>query len=73
MISKSAAEVFAVLWSYRTELWLEGIGRELATAHTIEEALRITIEDDSKSSQVGDESSFSITEVKNDRNTHVEY
>ena len=37
---------------------------KLVTAHTIEEALRITIEDDSKPSQVGDESSFPITEVK---------
>ena len=33
---------------------------KLVTAHTIEEALRIT-EDDSKPSQVGDESSFAIT------------
>ena len=32
---------------------------KLVTAHTIEEALRIT-EDDSKPSQVGDESSFAI-------------
>ena len=38
------------------------------TAHTIEEALRIT-EDDSKPSQVGDESSFAIiAEVSNEGN-----
>ena len=36
---------------------------KLVTAHTIEEALRITTEDDSKPSQVGDESSFASTEV----------
>ena len=35
---------------------------KLVTAHTIEEALRIDKEDDSKPSQVGDESSFTITE-----------
>ena len=35
---------------------------KLVTAHIIEEALRIT-EDDSKPCQVGDESSFAITEV----------
>ena len=39
----------------------------LVTAHTIEEALRIT-EDDSKPSQVGDESSFAITGVGDERN-----
>ena len=50
------------------------IGREMSTleladwigklvmAHTIEEALRIDEKDDSKPSQVGDESSFAITE-----------
>ena len=43
-----------------TEKLADWIGK-LVTAHTIEEALRIT-EDDSKSSQVGDESSFAITE-----------
>ena len=37
----------------------------LVTAHTIEEALRIDKEDDSKPSQVGDESSFAIAEVEN--------
>ena len=41
--------------------------RKLVTAHTIEEALRIT-EDDSKPSQVGDESSFAITEVGDEGN-----
>ena len=43
-----------------TEELADWIGK-LVTAHTIEEALRIT-EDDSKPSQVGDESSFAITE-----------
>ena len=55
------------------------IGREMSTveladwidklviAHTIEEALRIT-EDDSKPSQVGDESSFAITEGSDEGN-----
>ena len=33
---------------------------KLVTAHTIEEALRIEKEDDSKPSQVGDESSFLV-------------
>ena len=41
---------------------------KLVTAHTIEEALRITTEDDSKPSQVGDESSFVITEVGDEGN-----
>ena len=41
---------------------------KLVTAHTIEEALRITTEDDSKPSQVGDESSFAITEVSDEGN-----
>ena len=41
---------------------------KLVTAHTIEEALRITIEDDSKPSQFGDESSFAITEVSDEGN-----
>ena len=44
-----------------TEDLADWIGK-LVTAHIIEEALRIT-EDDSKPSQVGDESSFAITEV----------
>ena len=44
----------------------EWIGK-LVTAHAIEEALRIT-EDDSKPSQVGDESSFSIMEVGDENN-----
>ena len=44
----------------------EWIGK-LVAAHTIEEALRIT-EDDSKPCQVGDESSFAITEVGDERN-----
>ena len=35
---------------------------------TIEEALRINTEDDSKPSQVGDESSFAITEVGDEGN-----
>ena len=45
---------------------VDWIGK-LVTAHTIEEALRIT-EDDSKPRQVGDESSFAITEVGNEGN-----
>ena len=40
---------------------------KLVTAHTIEEALRIT-EDDSKPSQFGDESSFAITEGSDEGN-----
>ena len=40
---------------------------KLVTAHTIEEELRIT-EDDSKPSQVGDESSFAIVEGCNEGN-----
>ena len=40
---------------------------KLVTAHTIEEALRIT-EDDSKPSQVGDELSFAITEGSDEGN-----
>ena len=43
--------------------WIE----RLVTAHIIEEALRIT-EDDSKPSQVGDESFFAITEVSYEAN-----
>ena len=41
---------------------------KLVTAHTIEEALRINPEDDSKPSQVGDESSFAITEDSDEGN-----
>ena len=41
---------------------------KLVMAHTIEEALRIDKEDDSKPSQVGDESSFAITEVSDEGN-----
>ena len=39
---------------------------KLVTAHTIQEALRISTEDDSKPTQVGDESSFAITEEGSD-------
>ena len=49
-----------------TEELVDWIGR-LVTAHIIEEALRIT-EDDSKPSQVGDESSFAIVEVGDEGN-----
>ena len=49
-----------------TDELVDWIGK-LVTAHIIEEALRIT-EDDSKPSQVGDESSFAITEVENEGN-----
>ena len=52
--------------SMSTEELAEWIGK-LVTAHTIEEALRIT-EDDSKPSQVGDESSFAIMEVGDEGN-----
>ena len=38
---------------------------KLVMAHTIEEALKIDEKDDSKPSQVGNESSFAITEVEN--------
>ncbi len=41
---------------------------KLVMAHTIEEALRIDKEDDSKPSQIGDESSFAIEEVGDVRN-----
>ena len=47
-----------------TEELADWIGK-LVTAHTIEEALRIDEKDDSKPSQVGDESSFAIAEVEN--------
>ena len=49
-----------------TEELADWIGK-LVTAHTIEEALRIT-EDDSKPSQVGDESFFAVTEVGDEGN-----
>ena len=49
-----------------TEELTDWIGK-LVTAHIIEEALRIT-EDDSNPSQVGDESSFAITEVGDEGN-----
>ena len=49
-----------------TEELVDWIGK-LVTAHIIEEALRIT-EDDSKPSQVGDESSFANTEVGDEGN-----
>ena len=50
----------------RAEELADWIGK-LVTAHTIEEVLRIT-EDDSKPSQIGDESSFAITEVGDEGN-----
>ena len=50
-----------------TEELADWIGK-LVTAHTIEEALRINTEDDSKPSQVGDESSFAITEGSDEGN-----
>ena len=49
-----------------TEELVDWIGK-LVTAHTIEEALRIA-KDDSNPSQVGDESSFAITEVGDEGN-----
>ena len=49
-----------------TEELADWIGK-LVTAHTIEEALRIT-KDDSKPSQVGDESSFAIMEDSDEGN-----
>ena len=49
-----------------TEELADWIGK-LVIAHIIEEALKIT-EDDSRPSQVGDESSFAITEVSNEGN-----
>ena len=48
-----------------TEELADWIGK-LVTAHTIQEALRINAEDDSKPSQVGDESSFAINEEGSD-------
>ena len=50
-----------------TEELADWIGK-LVIAHTIEEALRINTEDDSKPSQVGDESSFAIEEGRNEGN-----
>ena len=50
-----------------TEELADWIGK-LVTAQTNEEALRINTEDDSKPSQVGDESSFAITEVSDEGN-----
>ena len=41
---------------------------KLVMAHTIEEALKIDEKDDSKPSQVGDESSFAITEGSDEGN-----
>ena len=49
-----------------TEELADWIGK-LVTAHTIEEALRIT-EGDSNPSQVGDESPFAITEDSDEGN-----
>ena len=49
-----------------TDELVDWIGK-LVTAHIIEEALKIT-EDDSKPSQVGDESSFVIAEVGDEGN-----
>ena len=50
-----------------TEELADWIGK-LVMAHTIEEALRIDKEDDSKPSQVGDESSFAIMEGSDEGN-----
>ena len=50
-----------------TDELVDWIGK-LVTARTIEEALRINTEDDSKPSQVGDESSFAIMEVGDEGN-----
>ena len=50
-----------------TEELADWIGK-LMMAHTIEEALRIDKEDDSKPSQVGDESSFAIMEGSDEGN-----
>ena len=50
-----------------TEELVDWIGK-LVTAHIIEEALRINTEDDSKPSQVGDESSFAIMEGSDEGN-----
>ena len=50
-----------------TEELADWIGK-LVTAHTIQEALRINTEDDSKPSQFGNESSFAITEVSDEGN-----
>ncbi len=50
-----------------TEELADWIGK-LVMAHTIEEALRINTEHDSKPSQVGDESSFAIVEGSDEGN-----
>ena len=50
-----------------TEELADWIGK-LVTAHTIEEALLINTEDDSKPSKVGDESSFAIMEGSDEGN-----
>ena len=50
-----------------TEELADWIGK-LVTAHTIEEALKIDEKDDSKPSQVGDESSFAIKEGSDEGN-----
>ena len=50
-----------------TEELADWIGK-LVTAHTIEESLRIDKEDDSKPSQVGNESSFAITKGSDEGN-----
>ena len=50
-----------------TEELADWIGK-LVMAHTIEEALRIDKEDDSKPSRVGGESSFAITEGNDEGN-----
>ena len=52
--------------SMSTEELADWIGK-LVTTHTIEEALKIT-EDDSKPSQVGDESPFAIMEGSDEGN-----
>ena len=41
---------------------------KLVTAHTIEKAINTKTEDDSKPSQIGDESSFDVMEVYDERN-----
>ncbi len=41
---------------------------KLVTAHTIEKAIKTKTEDDSKPSQIGDESSFDIMEVYDEGN-----
>lgn len=41
---------------------------KLVIAHTIEKAINTKTEDDSKPSQIGDESSFDVMEVYDERN-----